>query len=287
MIVHMEPINSINNNPARKIKTVKYRPLPESGIKEMGNWIVNHDWAGVYSATTAHEKAHILQTTLLEKLDTFLPEKVAKFTSEDQVWITPEIKDISRRKRREFSKNRKSPKWETLYKLFSEKCKIAKESYYTSIVSDLKYSNPGQWYSKLKRMSSHDQLKSEQVNIEEICHLSDQAQAEVIADSFSKISSQYEPIDAEKLTLLPENEKPIPVIESHEIYEYLKKIKTNTATVKGDVPAKIIKEFAPELSSPMEDIISCMVRRGEYPNIWKLETVTPAPKVHPPVLSMI
>ena len=101
MIVHMEPINSINNNPARKIKTVKYRPLPETGIKEMGNWIVNHNWAGVYSATTAHEKANIFQTTLLEKLDTFLPEKVVKFTSEDQVWATPEIKDISRRKRRE------------------------------------------------------------------------------------------------------------------------------------------------------------------------------------------
>ena len=143
MIVHMEPINSINNNPARKIKTVKYRPLPETGIKEMGNWIVNHNWAGVYSATTAHEKANIFQTTLLEKLDTFLPKKVVKFTSEDQVWATPEIKDISRRKRREYYKNRRSPKWKTLNKLFNEKCKTAKESYYINIVSDLKCSNPG------------------------------------------------------------------------------------------------------------------------------------------------
>ena len=131
-------------------------------------------------------------------------------------------------------------------------------------------------------MSSHDQLKSEEVNVQEICHLSDQVQAELIADSFSKISNQYNPINTAEICLQPENKKPAPVIEAHEIYEYLKRIKTNTATVKDDIPAKFIKEFAPELSAPMEDIISCMVRRGEFPNIWKLEMVTPCPKVYPP-----
>ena len=60
------------------------------------------------------------------------------------------------------------------------------------------------------------------------------------------------------------------------------KIKTNTATVKGDVPAKLIKEFAPELSGPMSNIITCMVERGEFPFIWKLEMVTPAAKIYPP-----
>ena len=69
---------------------------------------------------------------------------------------------------------------------------------------------------------------------------------------------------------------------AHQVYEYLKKIKTNTSTAKNDVPAKIIKEFALELSDPMADIITCMVSRGEFPDIWKLEMVTPAPKVYPP-----
>ena len=61
-----------------------------------------------------------------------------------------------------------------------------------------------------------------------------------------------------------------------------KRKKTKTSTVKGDVPAKIIKEFAPELSAPLADIINCMDKRGEYANIWKLEMVTHAPKIHPP-----
>ena len=64
-------------------------------------------------------------------------------------------------------------------------------------------------------MSSHDQLKSEEVNVQEICHLSDQVQAELIADSFSKISNQYNPINTAEICLQPENEKPAPVIEDN------------------------------------------------------------------------
>ena len=157
----MEPVNVINNNPARKVKIVKYRPLPESGIKLLGNWITHYDWQNVYSATSVHDKASALQKTLLEMMNKYLPEKISKFTSVDQVWMTPEIKGISRQKRREFQKHRKSEKWKHLNQLFKEKCKVAKHSYYTKIVSDLKNSNPSQWYSKLKRMTSHDQAKIE------------------------------------------------------------------------------------------------------------------------------
>ena len=281
-IVYMKPINAINNNPGRKLKIVKFRPLPESGIRNMGNWIVNYDWKPVLTATTAHEKASLLQSILLEKLDTFLPPKTVKFTSEDQVWATPEIKDISRKKRREYLKHRKSPKWKALEKSLNEKCELAKQSYYENIVQDLKNSNPSQWYSKLKRMTSYDQLKSEQVIVESICHLSDKDQVEIIADSFSKVSNQYDEINPEKICLKSDNNKATPKFEAHQIYEYLKKIKTNTSTVKNDIPDKIIKEFACELSNPLANVINCMVERGEFPDIWKLEMVTPAPKVYPP-----
>ena len=50
-------------------KIVTFRPLPQSGISLMGDWIVNFNWENLYNATTAHEKAEILQNTLLEKLN--------------------------------------------------------------------------------------------------------------------------------------------------------------------------------------------------------------------------
>ena len=40
LIFYMEPVNNFNNNPARKTKIVKYRPLLRSGIEAMDKWIV-------------------------------------------------------------------------------------------------------------------------------------------------------------------------------------------------------------------------------------------------------
>ena len=47
------------------------------------------------------------------------------------------------------------------------------------------------------------------------------------------------------------------------------------------MPAKIFKTFAAYLAEPLTDIINCSIRTGQYPDIWKCETVTPIPKTHP------
>ena len=55
---------------------------------------------------------------------------------------------------------------------------------------DLKTSIPAQWYSKLKRMASYDQIKTEEVNAESICSFTDKKQTELIAcPTHSKIGT--------------------------------------------------------------------------------------------------
>ena len=104
-----------------------------------------------------------------------------------------------------------------------------------SIVSDLKNSNPGQWYSKLKRMCNYDQTKTEKTCVEEISDYSDLEQAEIIAEKFSNISNQYEAIDSVQIarhtTSEKGNQKSMPVFEAYQVHEYLRKIKTNTSTI--------------------------------------------------------
>ena len=74
----------------------------------------------------------------------------------------------------------------------------------------------------------------------------------------------------------------MPKFEAFQVCKFLEKMKTNTSTVKDDIPAKILKEFAPELSEPMAHILNSMVESGIYPNCWKLEIVTPVAKKYPP-----
>ena len=85
--------------------------------------------------------------------------------------------------------------------LLVEKCETAKSNYYTNIVSDLKTSNPGQWLSKLKRMSSNDQAKSENVHVEEIMDLSQKEQGNKIANNFSKVSNEFRKLETSDIDL--------------------------------------------------------------------------------------
>ena len=125
----MKPISTMNNQPARTKRKVTIRPLPESGLTQFENWICLHSWDNVYTAITAHEKAEVFQTELLLKLNECLPEKIMTFSSDDQNWVTPELKILDRKRKRIFNKERKSVKWHGLNTKFEEKCKLAKSNF--------------------------------------------------------------------------------------------------------------------------------------------------------------
>jgi hypothetical protein len=44
-------------------------------------------------------------------------------------------------------------------------------------------------------MSSHDQIKGEEVNVEELTNFSAHKQAEIIAENLFKVSNQYQPLN--------------------------------------------------------------------------------------------
>ena len=67
-----------------------------------------------------------------------------------------------------------------------------------------------------------------------------------------------------------------------DIAERIRKMKKKKSTVPGDVPWKLILEFADVLSYPLYDIFKRSLDTGEYANVWKFEYVTPVPKVFPP-----
>ena len=280
-IVLCRPINTINNKCIRNIREVKVRPFPQSGIDKLREWFIDETWDQVYSAESAHEKARIFQKILVDKLYEIFPEKIRKISSDDQPWVTFKLKKLDRRRKRIYHKERKSEKWKNLDKIFKKEAKSAKSQFYKNTVADLKQKKPGQWYSCLKKMTSHDQLKTEQSHVDEIRHLSDQEQVEIIANQFAKIQNEYDPLNSDDISVPYFSESEIPLFHPSQIWFVLTQLNTNKATVQGDYPARFIKQFAAYLAEPFTDIVNTSVRRGEYPQIYKFEISTPVPKVYP------
>ena len=171
-----------------------------------------------------------------------------------------------------------------LNKQFKGKCKNSKKFFYKQFIEDLKVSNPRQWYSKVKRMTNFKAHEYELPECQEISSFDDQEQTELIADTYEEVANRYEPLEDNDIDLPEVPKGSYPKITVKVLYNYLTKIKTNTATVHNDIPAKVIKKYAKYLCYPLCHIINTQIRRGEFPNIWKIEQVTPIPKVYPALL---
>ena len=84
------------------------------------------------------------------------------------------MKTLKRQKKnREYRKHRSSAKYKELNIQYQKEISAAKNSYYKNIIKDLKHSKPNQWYSKLKRLCSYDQQKSEPIIVDSMKELSD------------------------------------------------------------------------------------------------------------------
>ena len=272
--------------PPRVYTTVVPRPLTQSGIERFSHWIENHTWEEIYICEDGHAMAEIFQNVLLENYWRCFPTKSLKVCEEDKPWISVDLKKLDRKIKREFFKHKRSEKWKNLKDEFEEKSSIEKQKYFQNMVSDLKTSNPGQWYSKIKRMSGKSE-SSKLINlVEELTGLTDQQQADCIAEHYSLISNQYEQV---KSTEFP-NFNPIshggvwpppPCVEPLKVYKEIQKMNKKAATVPHDIPIKIIQEFGVEIAFPLSHIINFCIQNGIYPNIWKMESVTPVPKSFP------
>ena len=220
LVVLMDPISSQVSCPKNKSRVVTFRPLPQSGIDQMGRWIQQQNWQEIYAAPDASSKAETLQNMVKQKLDEALPIKTLKLTSEDKPWVNKQIKDLDRKCKREFYKHQKSEKWATMRQQFYQKCKKAKEDYYEHTVEDLKNSNPNQWYTKVKRMGGLPVSQTGDIVVEELSGKSNKDQAEIIAKHYATVSNQYKALGNDDIpkNLYSTEDKP-PVIEAYKILD--------------------------------------------------------------------
>ena len=102
----------------RRFKTVTYRPLPESDVRQFWNWITSETFSQIMEepSTTSHAKS--LESILLTNLEKYCPKKTMRIGPQDLPWMNSELKILSRRKMREWRKNGKSGKYEQLKKKF-------------------------------------------------------------------------------------------------------------------------------------------------------------------------
>ena len=103
-----------------------------------------------------------------------------------------------------------------------------------------------------------------------------------INQSFLSITNSMDPLpeleDNETDTTDPNRMKYH--ISEQDVCKELSNLKRGKASGPDSIPSWILKDFAPELSSPIARIFNASIQESSVPNPWKEADVIPVPKVN-------
>ena len=168
----------------------------------------------------------------------------------------------------------------SLKKLWSKFRRLKRKrikNFNADFVSELKTTNPGKWYSMMKRLGGLDQMSRGRLTIKSLEGLSDKDCAEAIAQSFASVSQEYTPLERDQLPSFLPAGRP----EEVNVFQVMHMIRTlgkTKSTLPIDIPDRLRIKCAVNLSEPLADIINSCLREGTYPVMWRREWCTPVPK---------
>ncbi|XP_063969538.1 uncharacterized protein LOC135157541 [Lytechinus pictus] len=255
------------------------RPLKDSAIREFGLILQNFDWSSVYKAENTNDKCDNFYSALLPLIDEYFPLVVVKGHDNDKPWITTKIKAlIALQQAFPAGSNR----WKELRNKINRLIKKAKSEFYVGRVRRMKGSNPSQWHRNIKSMAGTKPkppvIKDEGINESDTTRT-----AKMINRFFVSIAEDISRLDLTDLpAYLPS--LPLPTIQPWDVYQELQHLSRRKAPGPNCGPARIISEFALELSHPLKAIFNESIRELVVPHSWKRAIVLPIPKTTNPTI---
>ena len=289
-----EPITTPGQtrNLPRTFKTV--RPLPESAMPLFNKDLISQDWAYLNdNNNNTTDIISLFEAHTASLLDKHFPTKTVSTSPVDKPWFTEELRQLKRRRLRIYTKKGKSPQYTKLKNLFEALQEKEITKYTQKIEAAALEGSKGSSYSALRKLGVCDSETADN-HFDLPQHLLDnltpQQSAERIANYFTSISQEYEPLN---ITSLPPNIQntmelaqhkfPGPSLEEHQVLDKIRHAKKPHSSIAGDLPVKVIKEFDVELSTPVCIIFNRITMTLKYPDQWKTEYQVPIPKKPKPV----
>ena len=287
------PVANTRSNKGTKKETKFVRPMPESSINEFRQSIGSVDWSLMLNGSSSSDMVDVFQKMAVDLQDVHFPLKKITTTSYDKPWITEELKALRRSRQRLYRKGGRSPAYLEVKAEFDGKLKAEASKYMKKIREEVASGKRGSSYSAIRKLGNREfeQHKgSNDFDIPEFLeeNLDSQESAEALAEYFSAISREFQPLDVSQFPPAIKDElrrghdeKNIPVLEEYNVYGKILRAKKPQSTVPGDIKPILVKECSVELVSPITKIYNEITRSKIFPRRWVIEQQTPIPKVYP------
>ena len=196
-------------------------------------------------------------------------------------WITPTIRRLCRKKCRLYNLARKSGKdkhWSN-YKECKQQVRNAlrnaHDDYINRILSEGLAQNDSKKFWKYIKAKKQDSLGVSPIKQNGTLHSDNKTKAELLSNQFKSV---FTPKSNNNLPSM--NGAPYPTIAPLNITEpgvkkLLQNIKVNKASGPDNLPARILKELAPNISGCLTQIFRQSLSTGTLPKDWKVAQIAP------------
>ena len=289
--VVVKPISEADK-PVKRTKIVRtIRPIPSSSLQNIGQVLTNESWYFMDPALTSTQLTELFEYYTGEVVDIFCPVKQVFSRPDQKPFVTEKMKILKLKTMRVYERHGKSQKYCELKALFQKKYEDEIHKYKEKIIDDVKNGDCICTYSALRKLGvrpGEREINTFDLPSHVENNLTATQSAVLIADHFSAISMDYEPINlsnfppAMREALAHPDILVIPRLEEYEVFKKISKAKKPNSVVPGDIPKKIVKEFCCELSVPITIIYNTILKTQKYPRQWVVEYQIPLPKVNLP-----
>ncbi|XP_063887196.1 uncharacterized protein LOC135114899 isoform X1 [Scylla paramamosain] len=260
----------------RSAVTRTHRPMPDSAMREFGQWVTQHPWTEVLDEEDVHVKWQNYVATTTAAFHHYFPAKSVTTHPSDAPWMTPRIKRLMRQ--RTWAFHSCPVLYRKLRNRVIREIKNAKASYYPDKIHHLKLTNNRQWYAKIKALCG---LQKHTPSFPCTSHLPANLAAQEMNDHFAAICQTFPPLHTTPLPAYLPAPSPPHTVQAMDVFKRILKFKPRSTT-PTDLPIKIYKEFALEQATPLCSIINASLSQHSCPADWKTSYVTPIPKTSSP-----
>ena len=251
------------------------RKHSKAAVAAFGRRLRETDWNRVLPPGLPTDDAvksfedHITRIT-----DELFPLKTTRRRSNDDPWISDAVRMLSRRKKRIFKREGKSPLWCRIRDALLAKIEHNKSAYVDSV--EKTGSSTRAYHTAIKSLSCKDKPPAWDI-MDLFPGKSCMEAGDEAASFFTKISDEFDPLTPS----MSQTAKRRP-ISQQEVLAALKKAKKPQSSVEGDVLPRIMKAHYHLMIVPITRIFNSVFRTGEWPARWKEETTVIIPKIPNP-----
>ena len=215
-----------------------------------------------------------LKKKLLEVMDKYIPSKMSS-TQFNLPYVTRGIKRKIKIKQRLYNKARKTKKekdwskFKTLRKNIQNMLKNARWKYLNEIIGPSLSDNPKAFYGYTKKLKQ-DSVGIQQLRDEGVLKAESKDKANILGKQFESIFTQEDTSHIPIKSSLPYPSMPKIQVQRRAVEKLLQDIRANKAAGPDELPARVLKEMASEISTLLTQYLQPVI--GHRPTPKRLET---------------